>query len=114
MDFLEQILTNLAGIVAAVPPAQKKHLLRLLVEKVLVRDRSEVEIWYKLPQSTPVRTLSDMVAPGCQYANPRGRGHAGAGVLPAFRLAPAGPSQAAKKRPFAAVKLFRNCASPPA
>jgi site-specific DNA recombinase len=63
MDFLEQILTNLEGIVAAVPSAQKKHLLHLLVEKVLARDRDTVEIWYKLPQSTPVRTLSDLVAP---------------------------------------------------
>ncbi|MFO7695611.1 MAG: site-specific integrase [Anaerolineae bacterium] len=112
MDFLEQILTNLEGIVAAVPPAQKKHLLRLLVEKVLVRDRSEVEIWYKLPQSTPVRTLSDMVAPGCQYANPRGRGHAGVGILPAFRLTPAGVSRVARNGPVAYIRLFRNCSSP--
>jgi flagellar biosynthesis chaperone FliJ len=63
MDFLEQILTNLEGIVTALPNAQKKHLLHLLVKKVLARDRDTVEIWYKLPQGAPVRTLGDLVAP---------------------------------------------------
>ena len=43
--------------------ADGEHLLHLLVKKVLVRDRSNVETWYRLPQGSPVRTLSDLVAP---------------------------------------------------
>ena len=62
-DFLHEILTNLAAVVDAVPNAQKKHLLRLLVEKVLIRDRSTFELWYQLPQFQGVRTLSHLVAP---------------------------------------------------
>jgi len=68
-DFLDQILTNLEGVVRAVPAPQIKHLLHLLVKKVLVRDRRTVETWYRLPQESPVRTLSDLVAPMGQYAN---------------------------------------------
>ena len=63
-DFLNEILTNLAAVVDAVPNAQKKHLLRLLVEKVLIRDRCTFEVWYRLPQFPGgVRTLSHLVAP---------------------------------------------------
>jgi hypothetical protein len=68
-DFLHEILANLAGVVDAVPNAQRKHLLRLLVEKVLVRDRCTFEVWYKLPQFPAARTLSLMVAPKCQCTN---------------------------------------------
>jgi len=68
-DFLDQILNNLEKVVGAVPPGQKKHLLHLLVKKVLVRDRRTAEIWYRLPQESPVRTLSDLVASMGQYAN---------------------------------------------
>ena len=60
-DFIDQILTNLHAVVDAVPGAQKKHLLHLLVKKVLVRDRRSAEIWYRLPQESPVRILSDLV-----------------------------------------------------
>ena len=72
-DFLHEILTNLAGVVDAVPNAQKKHLLRLLVEKVLVRDRCTFEVWYKLPQFPAVRTLSPLVAPKGLCTNCRRR-----------------------------------------
>jgi hypothetical protein len=47
----------------ATPNAQKKHLLHLLVKKVLAKDRDDVEIWYALPQGAPVRTMGDLVAP---------------------------------------------------
>jgi hypothetical protein len=58
-DFLHEILTNLSGVVGRHSrPAQKKHLLRLLVEKVLIRDRCTFEVWYRLPQFPAVRTLS--------------------------------------------------------
>ncbi len=60
-DFIDQILTNLQGVVDAVPGAQKKHLLRLLVKKVLIQDRRTAEIWYRLPQESPVRILSGLV-----------------------------------------------------
>ena len=68
-DFIDQILTNLQGVVGAVPGAQKKHLLHLLVKKVLIRDRRTAEIWYRLPQESPVRILSDLVPRMGQYAN---------------------------------------------
>jgi site-specific DNA recombinase len=62
-DFLHEILTNLAAVVDAVSNAQKKHLLRLLVEKVLIQDRCTFAVWYRLPQFPAVRTLSHLVAP---------------------------------------------------
>ena len=68
-DFLHEILTNLAAVVDAVPNSQKKHLLRLLVEKVLIRDKCTFELWYQLPQFQGVRTLSHLVAPRLQCAN---------------------------------------------
>ena len=63
MGFLEEILTNLKGVVDAVPIPQKKHLLHLLVKKVLICDRRTFEVWYRLPQFPGVRTLGSMVAP---------------------------------------------------
>ncbi len=63
MSFLEEILSNLKGVVDAVPIPQKKHLLHLLVKKVLINDRRTFEVWYRLPQFPGVRTLGSMVAP---------------------------------------------------
>ncbi|MBU8922290.1 MAG: recombinase zinc beta ribbon domain-containing protein [Bacteroidales bacterium] len=63
-EFIQEILTNLHGVVEAVPPAQKKHLLQLLVEKVLIKDKCTFSVWYRLPQFPEgVRTLSLLVAP---------------------------------------------------
>ena len=62
-DFLQEILVNLKGVVDAVPTPQKKHLLHLLVKKVLIRDKHTFEVWYRLPQFPEVRTLSNMVPP---------------------------------------------------
>jgi len=72
-DFLQEILVNLKGVVDAVPTPQKKHLLHLLVKKVLVCDRRTFEVWYRLPQFPGFRTLGSMVAPTSQYANPESR-----------------------------------------
>ena len=70
MEFIHEILTNLQGVVEAVPAAQKKHLLQLLVEKVLVKDRCTFDVWYRLPQLPEgVRTLSHLVPSRLQYAN---------------------------------------------
>jgi hypothetical protein len=38
------------------PNPKKKHLLHLLVKKVLIHDRRTVEIWYGLSNRTLVRT----------------------------------------------------------
>ncbi len=62
-DFLHEILSNLREVVEAVPNPQKKHLLHLLVKKVLVKNRCTFEVWYRLPQFPGVRTLGIMVAP---------------------------------------------------
>ena len=70
-DFLNEILTNLKGVVEAVPNAQKKHLLQLLLEKVLIKDQCTFEVWYRLPQFPGVRTLGRMVPLMSQCANPR-------------------------------------------
>jgi len=68
MSFLKEILSNLKGVVDAVPIPQKKHLLHLLVKKVLICDRRTFEVWYRLPQFPGVRTLGSMVAPRGQCA----------------------------------------------
>ena len=52
-----------------IPNLQKKHLLQLLVEKVLIDDRCTFKVWYRFPQfPRGVRTLSLLVAPRLQYA----------------------------------------------
>ena len=56
------------GLVAAVPGPQKKHLLHLLVKKVLIRDRRSAEVWYRLPDESTVRIQSDLVPPAGLYA----------------------------------------------
>ena len=63
MGFLQEILTNLKGVVDAVPAPQKKHLLHLLVKKVHICDRHTFEVWYRLPQFPGFRILGQMVAP---------------------------------------------------
>jgi hypothetical protein len=72
-DFLNEILTNLSGVVGAIPAPQRKHLLQLLVEEVLVHDRCAFEVWYRLPQFQGVRTLGEMVAPKGLCTNRRRR-----------------------------------------
>ena len=40
------------------PPSKSKHLLQLLVEKVLIRGQRTIEVWYRLhPLFHGVRTL---------------------------------------------------------
>ncbi len=69
LDFLDEILSNLQGVIDAVPAPQKKHLLHLLVKKVLIRDRHTFEVWYRLPQFPGVRILGQLAAPRGQCAN---------------------------------------------
>jgi hypothetical protein len=56
-------------VILAPYPAEKKHLLHLLVKKVLIIDSETAETWYRLPQESPVRTLSYMVPRTGQHAN---------------------------------------------
>jgi hypothetical protein len=110
MDFLKQILTNLEGIVAEVPNAQKKHLLRLLMKKVPVQELCTAEVWYRLPGESPGRTLGDLVAPRCQDTNPSGTADPEAEIHPAFRIEPPRPDSPARppRRPNPVITLLRN------
>jgi hypothetical protein len=69
-------------------PERKKHLLRLLVEKVLIQDRCTFAVWYRLPQFPAVRTLSHLVAPKCLYANLLRRASRRTQARTVFLLAP--------------------------
>jgi hypothetical protein len=53
----------------AIPAPQRKHLLHLLVEKVLIRDSCKFEVWYRIRQFAAVRTLSHLVVHRLQNAN---------------------------------------------
>ncbi len=86
MGFLQEILTNLKGVVDAVPIPQKKHLLHLLVKKVLICDRRTFEVWYRLPQFPGVRMPGNLVAPTSQYAKHTRTLQFGQSLLPIFRL----------------------------
>jgi len=48
LEMLTSFVANLEQLIAAGTNPQKKHLLRLLVKKVLVHDRHTVEVWYAL------------------------------------------------------------------
>jgi hypothetical protein len=91
-----------AGLVGWV--AQKKHHLRLIVEKVLIQGRCTFEVWYRLPQLPGVRTLGDMVAPEyqCRYAGRADR--QGSQLQAVFRL-PGLPTGTSQGRPGALVRL---------
>jgi len=91
IDFLQEILSNLQGVVDAVPNPQKKHLLHLLVKKVLIKDQHSFEAWYRLPQFPEVRTLSSLVATTGQYANHTKALRLDQSPYPTFRLAKVPP-----------------------
>ncbi len=69
----------------------------MLVKKVLIRDRRTAEIWYRLPQESPVRTLSDLVAPTGQYANQVKSRERGLLKIPAFRISRRNPAYQCRK-----------------
>ena len=96
MDFLQEILTNLQGVVEAVPAPQKKHLLHLLVKKVLIKDQRTSEVWYRLPQFPGVRILGQMVAPTSQYAKQTNLLRFDHSPHAVFRLSPAHSPQGKK------------------
>jgi site-specific DNA recombinase len=48
LERLTSFVANFEQLIAAGTNQQKKHLLRLLVKKVLVHDRHTVEVWYAL------------------------------------------------------------------
>ena len=43
------LIDNLENVMAAGTKAQQKHLVSLLVKKVLVHHREKVEVWYQVP-----------------------------------------------------------------
>jgi len=57
---LPAILDDFEEVMASGTNPQKKHLLRRLVQKVLVSDRRTVEVWYGLPNRTSVRTPGNL------------------------------------------------------
>ena len=50
-EMLASIVDNFEKVMAEGPNPKKKHLLHLLVKKVLIHSRKTVEIWYVLPNS---------------------------------------------------------------
>ena len=48
-DMLASLMDHFEEVMAGAANAQKKHLLRRLVKKVLVTGRRTVEVWYGLP-----------------------------------------------------------------
>ena len=50
-ETLASLVDNFENVMAEGPNPKKKHLLHLLVKKVLIHSRKTVEIWYVLPNS---------------------------------------------------------------
>jgi site-specific DNA recombinase len=48
---LREIVSKLDEVMASGTNPQKKHLLQLLVKKVLIHDRQTIEVWYCLPNA---------------------------------------------------------------
>ncbi|MBI5135814.1 MAG: recombinase zinc beta ribbon domain-containing protein [Nitrospirae bacterium] len=48
-EFLRELMGRFDKVFAAGTAAQKKHLLHSLVQKVLLKGRETVEVWYRLP-----------------------------------------------------------------
>jgi hypothetical protein len=48
-EMLESLLDNFEKVMAEGPNPKKKHLLHLLVKKVLIHSRDTIEVWYCLP-----------------------------------------------------------------
>jgi hypothetical protein len=111
MDFLEEILSNLKAVLDAVPVPQNKHLLHLLVKKVLICDRRTFEVWYRLPQFTGVRTLGNMVAPRGQCANQTNPLYFGQFPQAVFRLSASPPLK--KHEKTISTLMFTNILTKP-
>ena len=56
-EMLASLVDNFEKVMAEGPNPKKKHLLHLLVKKVLIHSRKTVEIWYVLPKFSAVREL---------------------------------------------------------
>jgi hypothetical protein len=91
-EMLSSLLDNFEEVIAAGTNPQKKHLLRLLVKKVLIYDRRTIEIWYGLPNQASVRTPAHLAPRMCQYAIPPRGGRTG-GTLPDRPCHPSWPER---------------------
>jgi hypothetical protein len=68
-DMLSGLLDEFERVIAEGTNPEKKDLLHRLVKKVLIHDRGTIEIWYALPNQTPVRTPAHPAARMCQSTN---------------------------------------------
>ena len=50
-ELIGKIVNNLEEVMAAGDNKKRKHLLQLLVKKVLIHDRQTIEVWYCLPNA---------------------------------------------------------------
>jgi hypothetical protein len=66
---LEGLLDRLEEVMASGTHPQQKDLIKRLVKKVIVHDRRTVEIWYGLPNQTPVRTPGQLAPRGLHHSN---------------------------------------------
>ena len=62
-------MDNFEKVMAEGTNPQKKDLLRRLVKKVLIHDRRTIEIWYGLPNQSPVRTPAHAAPRTRQFTN---------------------------------------------
>jgi hypothetical protein len=62
-DMLSGLLDEFERVIAEGTNPEKKDLLHRLVKKVLIHDRGTIEIWYALPNQTPVRTPAHPAGP---------------------------------------------------
>lgn len=59
---LAGLLENFDQVLEAGTGEQRKHLFHKLVKKVLIHEKRKIEVWYRLPNPTSIRTL-EQVAP---------------------------------------------------
>lgn len=81
---LSALIDDFEEVMASGMNPQKKHLLKRLVKKVLVSNRRTVEIWYGLPNHTPVRTPGNL-APATGHSLRKSHMVAGVRCLPKDR-----------------------------
>jgi site-specific DNA recombinase len=63
-EMLSGLVDDLKDVMAQGTNPQKKDLLHRMVKKVLVHNRSTIEIWYALPNQASVRSPAHLAPPG--------------------------------------------------
>lgn len=57
-EMFSGLVDNLEDVMAQGPNPQEKDLLHQMVKKVLIHDRSTIEIWYALPSQGECNVVS--------------------------------------------------------